>query len=95
VLGPGKRAANTTKVYGVVDYLDDATEKIFISIGPCTSTDPRFAINFESSDDSYSWVPSWGGFANKSSHDSALSSAHRPRRVAPLHLLHCARVRSV
>jgi hypothetical protein len=81
VLGPGKRVGTTT-VYGVVDYQDDGTEKIFVSIGPCNSTDSRFAINFASTSSS------WGGFKDKASHDSNLSSA------IPLHLLPPALVRS-
>ena len=81
VLGPAKRVATTT-VYGVVDYEDDGTEKIFVSIGPCNSTDGRFAINFASTSSS------WGGFKDKASHDSNLSSA------IPLHLLPPALVRS-
>jgi hypothetical protein len=81
VLGPGKRVGTTT-VYGVVDYQDDGTEKIFVSIGPCNSTDRRFAINFDSTSSS------WGALEDKASRDNNLSSA------APLHLLPPALVRS-
>jgi hypothetical protein len=81
VLGPGKRVGTTT-VYGVVDYQDDGTEKIFVSIGPCNSTDRRFAINFDSTSSS------WGALEDKASRDNNLSSA------ATLHLLPPALVRS-
>jgi hypothetical protein len=73
LLGPG-RTVGTVTVYGVMDYQKDGDQKIFLSIGPCKSTDRRFEMNFNSASSS------WGGFEDAASREANLSSAHRPSR---------------
>jgi hypothetical protein len=55
-----------------MDYQKDGDQKIFLSIGPCKSTDRRFEMNFNSASSS------WGGFKDAASREANLSSAHQP-----------------